>query len=247
MALDHLVAALSHVRAIAGREALTVELNLWVRELTRIDRDASLVTAYRWSDDGERVDGTVDHAYAPTLPALYCRHCGRSGWGVELAAVGSDLQNDDAAIRKRHAMKEGRFRPLLAAPAEADFSIGLGRSGGGERIENLLWFDTDHRTLLSKMPEPDDERLRAGRILPVLTHVGIEADDLSRKDTCPSCLQEDGIRFLGSAIATLLSVTLSTLFGDAALDPREKKSLVFTDSVQDAAHRAGSSRRARTR
>lgn len=239
MALDYLVAALSHVRAIAGREAITVELNLWVRELTRIDRDASLVTAYRWSDDGERVGGTVDDAYAPTFPALYCRHCGRSGWGVELAAVGNDLQNDDAAIRKRHAMKEGRFRPLLAAPAEADFSIGLGRSGGGERIENLLWFDTDHRTLLSKMPEPDDERLRAGRILPVLTHVGIEADDLSRKDTCPSCLQEDGIRFLGSAIATLLSVTLSTLFGDAALDPREKKSLVFTDSVQDAAHRAG--------
>lgn len=35
------------------------------------------------------------------------------------------------------------------------------------------------------------------------------------------------------------SVTLSTMFGDEALDPREKKALVFTDSVQDAAHRAG--------
>ena len=29
------------------------------------------------------------------------------------------------------------------------------------------------------------------------------------------------------------------MFGDEALDPREKKALVFTDSVQDAAHRAG--------
>lgn len=239
MAIDHLVASLSHVRAIAGRDALTVELNLWVRELTRIDRDASLVTAYRWSDDGARMGGADEEPFAQAFPAVYCRHCGRSGWGVELAAVGSDLQNDDMAIRKRHALKEGRFRPLLAAPAEADFSIGLGPSGGAERIENLLWFDADRRTLLTKKPDPDDERLRAGRILPVLTHVGIEADDLSRKDTCPSCLQEDGIRFLGSAIATLLSVTLSTLFGDAALDPREKKSLVFTDSVQDAAHRAG--------
>jgi hypothetical protein len=53
------------------------------------------------------------------------------------------------------------------------------------------------------------------------------------------CQQKDSIRFLGSAIATLLSVTLSTLFGDETLDPREKKALVFTDSVQDAAHRAG--------
>ena len=76
-------------------------------------------------------------------------------------------------------------------------------------------------------------------MLPVLTQVGPDADDESRDDTCPSCQQKDGIRFLGSAIATLLSVTLSTMFGDEALDPREKKALVFTDSVQDAAHRAG--------
>src|SRR5690606_12569905 len=39
--------------------------------------------------------------------------------------------------------------------------------------------------------------------------------------------------------ATLLSVSLSSLFGTAGLDPAEKKALVFTDSVQDAAHRAG--------
>ena len=73
----------------------------------------------------------------------------------------------------------------------------------------------------------------------MLTQTGLDADDDSRDDTCPSCQQKDGIRFLGSAIATLLSVTLSTMFGDEALDPREKKALVFTDSVQDAAHRAG--------
>lgn len=34
-------------------------------------------------------------------------------------------------------------------------------------------------------------------------------------------------------------MSLSTLFGDGDLDAAEKRSLVFTDSVQDAAHRAG--------
>ena len=68
---------------------------------------------------------------------------------------------------------------------------------------------------------------------------GPDADEQSHNDLCPSCLQDDGIRFLGSAIATLLSVSLSTLFNDAHLDAAEKKALVFTDSVQDAAHRAG--------
>ena len=34
-------------------------------------------------------------------------------------------------------------------------------------------------------------------------------------------------------------MTLSNLFGDETLDAAEKKALMFTDSVQDAAHRAG--------
>ncbi|WP_257161751.1 hypothetical protein [Corynebacterium cystitidis] len=40
-------------------------------------------------------------------------------------------------------------------------------------------------------------------------------------------------------MATLLSVALSNLFGLDELDNSEKKTLVFADSVQDAAHRAG--------
>jgi len=86
---------------------------------------------------------------------------------------------------------------------------------------------------------PVGEAAQDGSVLPVLTHVDGDADDDARNDTCPACRQRDGIRFLGSAIATQLSVTLSTLFGSTNLDAREKKTLVFTDSVQDAAHRAG--------
>ena len=51
--LTHLVAALSHVRVVAGRAALSVDLHLWVRELTRLDRVASSTARYLWSDDGE--------------------------------------------------------------------------------------------------------------------------------------------------------------------------------------------------
>jgi ATP-dependent helicase YprA (DUF1998 family) len=68
---------------------------------------------------------------------------------------------------------------------------------------------------------------------------GPDAGELSGKDQCPACGTADGIRFLGSAVATQLSVTLSNLFGDRDLDSAEKKALMFTDSVQDAAHRAG--------
>jgi ATP-dependent helicase YprA (DUF1998 family) len=231
--LSYVLAALGHVRAVAGRDALSADVHLWVRELTRIDRVAAAAARFRWSDDGPpAADGDAEEA-RPSFPAIFCRHCGRSGWGIGLAPVGTSLAVDDDDIRRNHAAKEGQFRPLLYAPAEA--AVGLDDQ---QPIDGLVWFSMRHRELLTGVAE-DDPELRDGWILPVLTNVGPDADDQSRRDTCPSCGQEDGIRFLGSAIATLLSVSLSTLFGSPTLDAREKKALVFTDSVQDAAHRAG--------
>ncbi len=238
--LTHVVAALSHVRVVAGRDALGVDLHLWVRELSRIDRVASSAARYLWSDDGALSGdpyGDASTSTRPAFPAVYCRHCGRSGWGVSLAPVGASLDTDDTTIRRNHAAHEGRFRALLYAPLEAEHAAAASAADGLD--DGLRWFSIRQRQLQRAMPAEDDPDYRDGWVLPVLTQVGHDADDESRDDTCPSCQQKDGIRFLGSAIATLLSVTLSTLFGDEDLDAPEKKALVFTDSVQDAAHRAG--------
>jgi ATP-dependent helicase YprA (DUF1998 family) len=240
--LTHLAAALSHVRATVGRGALTVELHMWVRELTRIDRVATSAAQYLWSDSGILAD-LGEHGEGvlvrPAFPAVFCRHCGRSGWGVSLAPVGANLESDDTAIRRRHAVGEGRFRALVHAPLEAEHVAPTADPQLDSADDGLRWFSVRQRILLTEPPGQDDPDYRDGWILPVLTQVGPDADDNSRDDTCPCCQQQDGIRFLGSAIATLLSVTLSTLFGEEDLDAREKKALVFTDSVQDAAHRAG--------
>jgi ATP-dependent helicase YprA (DUF1998 family) len=236
-----LLAAFSHVRAENGRAAADVDLHLWIRELTRIDRAASAVPGYHWADDGERASPADEHAAeaAPAFPALFCRHCGRSGWGVVLAPTGTDLDGPDETIRRRRMSQDARYRPLLHAPAEGSLAHGPA-TGGTESgpVPGLLWWSVQGRQLLGKPPE-HDAAFRAAAVLPVLTHTGDDAGDRSLDDTCPACGQKDGIRWLGSAIATLLSVTLSTLFGADGLDEREKKALVFTDSVQDAAHRAG--------
>lgn len=236
-----LLGAFSHVRALTGREALSVDLHLWVRELTRIDRAASGTPLFYWSDDGEAELSEPEEAtsaeHGAPLPALYCRHCGRSGWGIVLAPTGADLDTDDSEIRRRRVTHDDRFRPLIHAPVEGDRASGLSPDGQ-QGVEGLMWFAVRERRLLASMPI-DDSELRGGGVLPVLTHLGDGAGERSLADTCPACQQKDGIRFLGSAIATLLSVTLSTLFGTQGLDVREKKALVFTDSVQDAAHRAG--------
>ncbi|WP_022909110.1 DEAD/DEAH box helicase [Aestuariimicrobium kwangyangense] len=236
-------AALSHVRKVAGRDALSIDLHLWVRELTRIDRVALGSPQYLWSDDthlgGAGIDG--EGSSAPAFPAVFCRHCGRSGWAVMRAPIGGfDLTADEASeIRLGRLTNNEEFRVLIHAPGEAE---SRNPSDAPAKLDpdepRLMWFHTTERRVVAQRPEEDAESA-ASRVLPVLVHAGPKAGEFSTSDTCPSCMQRDGIRFLGSAIATLLSVGLSTIFGSDDLDKIEKKALVFTDSVQDAAHRAG--------
>ncbi|MFC6013014.1 DEAD/DEAH box helicase [Nocardia lasii] len=223
--LHYLLAALSHLRAEVGRSALNVDVHLWLRELSRVDRAAAVTPLFRWADDGKLEDTTTDY-----YPSLYCRHCGRSGWGVRLAPTGSTLDASDDDIRGYHATGGPRFRALISAPTEAELD---------DTVDGLHWLRVDDREIVDKRPDTDSPELLDGRVLPVLYLSGVGADENSMKDLCPACGVEDGIRFMGSAIATQLSVALSNLFGDARLDEAEKKALVFTDSVQDAAHRAG--------
>src|SRR5699024_12668632 len=56
--------------------------------------------------------------------------------------------------------------------------------------------------------DPDADVLR------VLVHAGLDADKHANEQTCPACGEKDGIRFLGTRLATLLSVALTSLFGD---------------------------------
>ncbi|KIP98794.1 DEAD/DEAH box helicase [Curtobacterium flaccumfaciens] len=234
------LAALSHLRKEFGRRSVSVDLHLWVRALTRVDRAAQSLPEFRWADDGElRTDvGAGDTAaeVAPAFPALYCRHCGRSGWGVELAPTGWDLSQTDANIRRNHANKQSksRFRALIHAPREGELAL-AGASDDDGLTTGPWWFRVADRQITSERPSADDE----GVAVPVLTLTGNDADEESRDDVCPNCGKTNGIRFLGSAIATQLSTVVTTLFGDRHLDDGEKKALVFTDSVQDAAHRAG--------
>ncbi|TFB67982.1 DEAD/DEAH box helicase [Cryobacterium sp. Hz9] len=235
------IAALSHVRAVAGRSAASVDLHLWVRALTRLDRYAGPTVGYDWSDDGGIEERENDDPFSvegrAKFPAIFCRHCGRSGWGVQLGPVGFDLDHSDINIRRNHANHSARFRALIYAPREADQQEQA--PADESRTEGLCWFDVQQRNLSLEPPRDEEYAQAVTDVLPVLTLTGDEADEASNKDVCPNCQKADGIRFLGSAISTLLSVSINTIFGDRHLDANEKKALVFTDSVQDAAHRAG--------
>lgn len=223
-----LLAVLSHERAREGAPRNSfpnLEAHLWLREITRVDRAVTTAPAFRWSD-------ALDEDEDLALPAIYCRHCGRSGWGATTRAVGDDLDLRPDTIRKDAAERTGRFRALLLDVTTTDEDPDVAtEETSRRRYLNLSSATLDRHGPLEGDPD--------AAVLRVLVHAGLDADKHANDQTCPACGEKDGIRFLGTRLATLLSVSLTSLFGTPGLDLREKKALVFTDSVQDAAHRAG--------
>ncbi|MFC4608366.1 hypothetical protein ACFO9E_11125 [Streptomyces maoxianensis] len=66
-------------------------------------------------------------------------------------------------------------------------------------------------------------------------------DRAAEQDRCPACRTPGSIRYLGTGLAALAAASLTQLFTGGELDKNlgEDKTLLFNDSVQDAAHRAG--------
>lgn len=246
--LSHVLTSMSHLRALAGAEFgwegkrfPGVETHMWVREVSRIERAITSEDGniFRWGDDGPS-EATEDTN--TWLPACYCRNCGRSGW-MAMLEPGSDshLVLDAGSIRRGSLQAAERQRPLIDATNEQRAALKQKREltelRGADSGSAVVWLHSENEELSTRTPTEAEEV--SGLSLPVLTYTGPDAEDHAKKQICPSCGEADTIRYIGSSVATLLSVALSNLFGMPELDADQKKTLIFTDTVQDAAHRAG--------
>ncbi|MDO5727026.1 MAG: helicase-related protein, partial [Bowdeniella nasicola] len=232
--VEYLIAYVSLLRAEYGREAVGVETHLWVRELSRLDAAVDTSYSYRWSDDGVATEES-----RLFLPAIFCRHCGKLGWGAMVHPNGSDIDVNANAIRYGALTNSTDFLPMMYGAGEADLAFHDNWTNREVAASNLRFFHTTKHEISQRMPTNDDPDLPEGRLIPVLVYRHDEVRDMAGKRACPACATPDSIRFVGSRIATLTSVAVTNLFGTKGLDADEKKALIFTDSVQDAAHRAG--------
>ncbi|MEB8339440.1 DEAD/DEAH box helicase [Streptomyces endophyticus] len=183
---------------------------------------------------------------AAHLPAVYCRNCGRSGW----AALSPEADPQQLVMAQDKVWRAGvgrdkrRIRYFIAATAaERDDALnaltGAKPSSGGVDPLSVVVLDGAQGTYRLPTSEDRDE-LQDGWFTLAITDKK-SADKAAVDDRCPACNTDNGIRFLGTALAALASATVTQLFtgGDIALVPEERKTLLFNDSTQDAAHRAG--------
>ncbi|MFC6017535.1 DEAD/DEAH box helicase [Plantactinospora solaniradicis] len=219
-----------------GRPLLNIETHLWVRAVSRLLRGVGPEATFGWYGEPERdadpfapeIDQVVADSRYERLPAIYCRHCGRSGWAaLSPEKDPQELETDpDKIYRGSVGRDKRRIRAFIAATADEI----------QHRDRGLLVLEYGRRV------RPfDPARDRAGRLGDESTVVlgDLLALDAAEKDRCPSCELDHGIRYLGAGLATLASVAITQLFTGGELAGAERKTLLFNDSVQDAAHRAG--------
>ena len=244
------------------RPLVHIEVHQWARAVSRLLRGILPWprAEFRWDTaDGADASGVDGDRMAPVttaaagqranlfLPAVYCRECGRSGWAV-FTPESDDFQAEFDATKIRRASTSQdkiRVRNLIAATdaeAAAGATSGTGGAGGAlmvlDGVRGRLRAPDKTRDFDAETRQP---ALAARDSAFVLVNLSDVANTAAREDWCPACGERNAIRYLGTGPAALAAAAITQLFTGNELDAaqHERKTLMFNDSVQDAAHRAG--------
>ncbi|MDI3389111.1 DEAD/DEAH box helicase [Streptomyces sp. B-S-A8] len=214
--------------------------------------------------EAEPADDSAPEPAQVFLPAVYCRECGRSGWAaLSPEADPSELELRAAKIRSASVGRDKRrVRNMIAATAKETYDAAFAQDTGRGAGPTVMVLDGGSGRLRPVSPERDfapaapaadgaEEAAgrgegAAGRVAKPLHNaafvvVDLAGDRAAQRDECPACRTSNAIRYLGTGLASLAAAALTQLFTGGELDKnlKENKTLLFNDSVQDAAHRAG--------
>lgn len=217
--LQSFLALVSHARVREGKRTrpfLDMQLQLWVRELRRMVQKVDTTPTFAWEEEVEADD---IHSW---LPLVYCRECGECGFGARRPMQSSTLDATPRAIGESY-LKRARESCFVRwrDPSKTSQSQLFGQ-----------WIDPTTLEVFEHRAKPND----APHLLPV--EVDQSLDEKQRfVGRCPACESDGALRMLGSRATIMSSVMITQLFGSEF--NKDRKLLAFTDSVQDASHRAG--------
>ena len=216
-----------------GQAAPLVEIRyqLWLRELRRmvapvVKKNPALAFA----------DDLKPEELKRSLPVIHCRECGLTGWGALVPDGDTKVNPDLQAFYKAFFDYQPQVRFLY--PDGED---------GAEGQQEIPWRLCAECLRLQRMLKPGrceacaapEEKLLRVRI-PDTNRTVKRRDGSTRLVSvhdCPDCRGIESLTILGSRSASLTSVVIAQLFTSPF--NRDKKLLTFSDSVQDASHRAG--------
>jgi DEAD/DEAH box helicase domain-containing protein len=234
-----LLAQAKELRSGRAFPLIPTQVQFWLRELRRVGALVADTPIFNWLDQpiGDKTQ----------LPVVHCTECGEAAW---VALVDADMRAQIQQTVQGFAVDDDPQAIYQAWGFETRTSPDL--------VTISRWLQEDPPLLADKQLPLESNRyflapgsliLRLGpgqcpltgeSTFPVkVAHEVHTRDDGQRvgRRICPHCLAEDTLMFIGSRAATVASVSIDEIFGSTLnSDP---KLLAFTDSVQDASHRAG--------
>jgi DEAD/DEAH box helicase domain-containing protein len=214
--LSSFLALVSWARAKGARPFLTVQVQLWFRELRKMTRQLiGVQPTFTWQDQRR--------AGPRYLPPIYCRECGASGWATWKDPATMKLTFDHQKIGRNMMTNSGHlrflFEPVESCSPTHKFNFATGSLSQHHPNESL-----------------DDPTYMAVVVSDAARSSAKGAGGTKSRLQCPFCGSDGEITYVASQGASLCSVALSHLFLSGFNEDR--KLLAFTDSVQDSSHRA---------
>ncbi|NOY93750.1 MAG: DEAD/DEAH box helicase [Deltaproteobacteria bacterium] len=203
------------------RPLLEVRLQLWQRELRRMVADLGSEPKLRFSDD------LTEEQRKQHLPLVHCRDCGAMGWGT--------LVTRDRPDEYRTGL-ERFYRGFFGNDPQVRFLW-------PDHSDRDVWqaverFPLDRRSL-TRIREEDETEVAPEDKFELVVSDNLETVGGKQRlhRDCPFCDARGSLTLLGFRATTLTAVYIDQLFASSFND--DKKLLTFSDSVQDASHRAG--------
>ena len=230
IAIENLMALIAYAkRPLFGDKTipmLYLQVQLWQRELSGILRYVQKEPEFTWRGSIKSDEDRV------ALPMYFCRDCGASGWISRRLATDDRYCSDVRTINMAFASKE-KDVVLLNTEMKRHEAVDDYISENAVNVTHYVKLKD-----LSEASKSDSDTIR----LRVCSKSSSNKNGNQKfMRTCPECNGNDTICQIGGRTSTLSSVAISQVlssdFDNANAD--ERKILVFTNSVQDAAHQAG--------
>ncbi len=229
--LDALLVLVAWARnpEIAKLPFLNLRTQVWMRELRRMVTNVSPVAADVCLYSDKDLPGNRSELF---LPLIQCTNCHSSAWLSRLQGT---------ATKVTHNLEE-IYNGWFAANSDVVRLYphkGSSKQLAVEGIEQILCADCGHL----QGHGTECASCSSERLVSVFRTSAVRSSERGQTkinfhdDTCPDCGSRNRLILLGARSATLgaqvVEQTWSSPFND------DKKLIAFSDSVQDAAHRAG--------
>ena len=204
---------------------LYLQVQLWQRELSGILRYFQKEPEFTWRHSIKKNDDRI------ALPMYFCRECGASGWLSRRLATDDSYCSDISTINKAFMDREKEV-VLLNVESKKHEAV--------DEYANENAINVTHYVNTKDMREASVSDSDTMRVRVCSKTTSTRGGNQRFASYCPEC-NSDSICEIGGRTSTLSSVAISQVLSsdfDHA-EEKDRKMLVFTNSVQDAAHQAG--------